>query len=92
MTAADRLSSGLENVVRAVWKKDPIKQAGAGYCEDRSITVYLRTELGGFVARCIDAICSSIPLKQLMTVKPTGQCSSSWVSKIAVMQFAPLTD
>lgn len=59
--AADRLSSGLENVVRAVWKKDPIQQAGAGVCEDRCITVYLRTELGGFVAQCIDAICSSIP-------------------------------
>lgn len=81
--STDGPSSGLENVVSAVWRPDPVQQAGAGDCEARGITEYFWLELGGHVAQCINTICSPIPLKQLMTVSPTGQCSS-WLSKIAM--------
>lgn len=61
----------------------PAQQAGAGECEARGINEYFWSELGRYVAQCINAICSPIPFKQLMTVSPTGQCSS-WLSKITL--------
>lgn len=42
---SDMLSSELENVVRAVWRPDPVQQAGEGDCEARGITEYFWTEL-----------------------------------------------
>lgn len=42
---SDMLSSELENVVRAVWRPDPVQQAGVGDCEARGITEYFWTEL-----------------------------------------------
>lgn len=44
---------------------------------------YFRTEVGGYVTKGINAICSTIPLRQLITVPPTGR-GSSWPAKIAV--------
>lgn len=68
--STDRPSSGLENVVRAVWRPDPVQQAGAGDCEGRGITEYFWTELGGHVAQCINTICSPIALKTINDCKP----------------------
>lgn len=85
--SSDKLLSGLENVVWAVWRPDPAQQAGAGGCE--SMGPYVR-------GVCVfTPFALPIPLKELITVSPAGQCSCC-LSKISACVcdadrlFAPL--